>query len=350
MVFKNIASFLESHPLIFIFFSMLQITSMLTAVYLYSSMRVQRIDVEKYRGTTTAFEVEYADGTSFETVAQKIQDIAEQTEYPVANLTVFMDREDRLIAVYRYNADEVDMGEPLQNPNDILLDAAYAKAQGIAVGDTITVLNRSFTVSGLTLPDGSSKTAYQMAYDELEKSDTVYKLQVQSAKLPTNYEAEAFAALLGETFDNAAVIPPQPRNYTDEYGFDAQLSVSFSVLLLVILNISFLYQYILMKRKNKFAVFSICGCKTAQAFWILLAEVLIYFLCHLGVTAVIWFGFLKNLLIREDIAVAGFTELGAAELLIPMAVYLAGILLIFVPKLIKYARQTTVRLLYSENK
>ena len=62
----------------------------------------------------------------------------------------------------------------------------------------------------------------------------------------------------------------------------------------------------------------------------------------------ILFGFLKNLLIREETAEAGFTELGIAELLIPTAVYLAGVLCIFVPKLIKYARQTTVRLLYSE--
>lgn len=349
MVFKNIASFLKSHPLIFIFFSLLQITSMLTAVYLYSSMRARRVDLEKYRGTTSVFEIEYADGTPFETVAQKIQDIAVQTEYPVANLKVFADKEERLIAVYRYNADEVDMGRPLQNPNDILLDASYAKAHNIAVGDTVTVLNRPFTVSGLTLSDGTSKIVYQPGYDALEQSDTIYKLQVQTAKLPTKYEAEAFAALLGETFENAAVFPPQPRNYTDEYGFDAQLSVLLFVLLLVILNISFLYQYILMKRKNKFAIFSICGCKTVRAFWILLAEVLIYFLFHSGIAAAIWFGFLKNLLIREETAAAGFTELGGVEWLLPMAVYLAGILLIFVPKLIKYTRQTTVRLLYSEN-
>ena len=81
MVLKNIASFLKSHPLIFVFFSLLQIASMLTAVYLYSDTRANRVVLEKYRGTTSVFEIEYPNGTSFETVAQKIQDIAVQTKY-----------------------------------------------------------------------------------------------------------------------------------------------------------------------------------------------------------------------------------------------------------------------------
>ena len=347
MVLKNIASFLKSHPLIFVFFSMLQIASMLTAVYLYSDMRAKRVDLEKYRGTTSVFEIEYPNGIAFETVAQKIQNIAVQTKYPVANITVFADRENQFIADYKYNAANVDMGKQLQNPNDILLDAGYARENGIEVGDTLTALNRSFTVSGLTLPTPGVETVFEIGYGALEKSDTVYKLGIRLENLPTKYETEAFSTLLTETFD-AAVLPPQPRNYTDEYGFDAQLLISFSVMLLVILNVSFLYQYILIKRKNKFAIFSICGCKRSRAFFILLAEILCYFLFHLGITAAIWFGFLKNLLIREETAEAGFTELGIVELLIPAAVYLAGVLCIFVPGLIKYARQTTVRLLYSE--
>jgi len=348
MVLKNIASFIKSHPLIFIFFSLLQVTSMLTAVYLYSDLRADRVDMEKYRGTTSVFEIAYPNGTPFEAVAQKIQDLAVQTEYPVANITVFADRENQFIADYKYNAANVDMGKQLQNQIDILLDAEYARKNNIAVGDAFTALNRSFTVSGLTLPTPGVETVFEIAYGALEKSDTIYKLCIRLENLPTKYETEAFSALLTEAFDGASVMPPQPRNFTEEYGFDAQLSISFSVMLLVILNISFLYQYILMKRKNKFAIFSICGCKSSRAFCILLAEILCYFLFHLGITAAIWFGFLKNLLIREETADAGFTELGFAELLIPTAVYFAGVLLIFVPKLIKYARQTTVRLLYSE--
>lgn len=341
MVRKSIVSLMKSHPFIFIAFSLLQITSILAAVFLYGNFRAQRIVQEEYRGVTSTFEVLYGDGVGMQKIQDSIQKVMTQAEYPVANITVLLDADNRVVAKYRYNAAEVDMGAPLKNNDDILLDSLYAKDNEIAVGDKVTFLNREFTVCGLTLPLNRNTAVKEIRYDALNGTDKAYQLDIQLQNLPTKNTAERFSSYLYETFDGASVFDPAERNYADEYGFDAQLFLSFSVMLLVVFNISFLYQYILMKRKNVFAIYSICGCTKKKAFFLLLSEVACYFLAHTAVALAVWMLFLKNALIEDAV------KLGILDMLIPVFIYFGFMLVIFVPKLMKYARQTNMKLLHS---
>lgn len=344
MAHKSISSLVKNQPLIFIFFSLLQIISILAAVYLYSNVRAQRIEQTSYNSAASRYEIIYNESVSFYEVKDSIEKTVAQDEHTVSNITLLIDKENKITANYVYDASQVDFGEQLKNNTDILLDSLYAKDNNISIGDKITFLNREFIVSGLTLPSGRDTAFKEIAYSSLNDNDKIYKLDIKLANLPTKWAVKNFSSFLYETFDGADIVNPQERNYLNEYGFDSNLLISFAAMLLVIFNISFIYQYILMKRKDKFVIYNICGCTKMKSFLILFSELLCYFILHLFIALAVWYGFLKNLLIDNSI------KLGLLDILIPILIYFVFVLVVFIPKIIKYSRQPTIKLLYSEKK
>ncbi|MEG2396907.1 MAG: FtsX-like permease family protein, partial [Oscillospiraceae bacterium] len=280
----------------------------------------------------------------FQEIRNNIEKTVNQTECPVSNITLLIDEENKIIANYKYNASQVDLGEPLKRDNEILLDTLYAKDNNISVGNKVTLLNREFTVAGLTLSPGKDIAFNEVTYNALTDSDGIYRIDVRLKQPPNKKTSERFLGFLSQNFSGGSVMPPGERNFSSEYGFDSQLLISFSVMLLIIFNISFIYQYILMKRKDKFVIYNICGCTKTKSFLILFSEIMSYFGLHLVLALAIWFGFLKSLLIGKEIA------FGFLDVAIPILVYLGFMLIVFVPKIIKYSRQTTIKLLYSEKK
>lgn len=344
MIHKSIFSLIKNQPLIFIFFSLLQIISILAAVYLYSSVRVDRITQMQYNEATSKFEINFNEGAAFKDVKSNIEKTAHQAEFPIFNITALIDEENKITANYNYDPTLVDLGERLKNNNDILIDSLYAKDNNISIGDKIILLNREFNVSGLSIPFSRNFIFNEILYSSLNNDDKIYKLDIKLKNLPKKNESENFFAYLTENFVGADITPPEERNYLNEYKFDSQLLISFSVMLLVVFNISFIYQYILMKRKNKFVIYNICGCTKTKSFLILFSEILCYFIAHLLTALAVWFAFLKKLLIDEP------ENLGFMDTAIPIFIYFGFMLIVFIPKIIKYSRQTTIKLLYSEKK
>ena len=341
MVKKNITSLIKNQRLIFIFFTLLQTVSIIAAIYLYCDVRAYRIDLSRYDDAASLFEVSYEGGIEFATVKEAVEKVYYQKDYPVFNINIVLDEMDKITANRNFGLTRVTTGKYPENQNDILIDSFFARDNSVSLGDKVEFLNREFTVSGTVLTQTRDKAYREIAYSSIKDSDKIHKLNIKFDGLPSTSQVEGLTAYLYETFSDADITPPEPRDYLKEYGFDSRLLISFSLLILVVLNISFLYKYILLKRKDRFAIFRICGCKKSKAFFILLNEVLIYFIVDFIAALVIWYAFLKRLLIGESIT------LSILDTIIPSAVYLVLMLAVFIPNVMKYTAQTTVGLLHS---
>lgn len=343
MVFKNISTLIKTQPVLFTLFSLLQIISIITAIYLYSDVRSQRIELEQYKGTTSTFELIYEEGISFSDIKFNIEKI-KQNETAVSNITVLLDKENNVIADYNYNSAQVDLGQPLKEPGDILLGELYATNNNIKIGDEVKFLNRKFKVVGFFLPLSIEEENKQILFSSICSEDRVYHVRIKLQEIPTKREKENFTELLYNTFNEAEIIVPEERNYIEEYKFDSQLLISFSVFAVVFFNISFIYKYILLKRKMNFAIYSICGCTRIRIISILFLEAFCYFIVHLMISMFLWYGFIKDLLIDTSIS------LGVIDSFIPIVVYFVFSFAIFGGSIVNYSKQTTLELLHSEKK
>ena len=343
MVFKNISILIKRQPMLFTLFSLLQILSIITVIYLYSDVRSQRIELEQYKGTTSTFELIYEDGVYFSDIKSDIEKL-KQNQTAVSNITFLLDKENNIIADYSYNSSQVDLGQPLKESEDILLGELYATNNNINIGDEIEFLNRKFKVVGLFLPISIEAENKQILFSSIYNDDTIYQMQIKLRDIPTKREKENFTEFLYNTFDEANIIVPEERNYIDEYKFDSQLLISFSVVILVFFNISFIYNHILMKRRINFAIYGICGCKRIRIISILFLEVLCYFVVHMIISILLWLCFIKKFLIDESI------YLSLIDIFIPIMVYFVFSFAVFGVSMMNYSKQRILELLYFEKK
>ena len=143
---------------------------------------------------------------------------------------------------------------------------------------------------------------------------------------------------LEELFPEAEVFGPKARDLNFEYGFDYMVLISILAVLLVLVNISFLYTFFLGKRKRAFCAYRLCGCGKTRLFFMLLCELLAIVLLCVVATLLLWACVFRPFLFPG-------LKLKLVRVLIPIGCYLLCVLLVFVPKFKSYADQSVVSLL-----
>ena len=138
---------------------------------------------------------------------------------------------------------------------------------------------------------GLSST-FNFTYKSMPKTATFRWAYVVLDDIPTQQRIEEINNKIQEIFgsDTPVTLPAVPDLLTVQFN-RISYSISFAVILIIVLNVSFVYMYVLEKRKNWLYVMKFCGCKQKQCIMIFMLEILlIVAACLLAGTLIFKYG------------------------------------------------------------
>lgn len=178
------------------------------------------------------------------------------------------------------------------NPNN---EEISEKFGSVKLGDKISVNGDEYTVAIL---DSNSflDFPYNSAGDEF-----ICTIVFADLKKPcTPKQSTEIENKLKEIFgEDQEISPPQPRVLEELQNIQLAYSITAAVIIMIILNISRVYSYVLTYRKKPFAVMNICGASKEKIFLIYLTELMLTLIVTFGIALLIF-----HTLILQPIAVS----------------------------------------------
>lgn len=335
MVVSNIKSLVTRHPVIFISLSLFYIVTIMSFMFAYCNGREAKSYDAYYKQSASRFQV------GFETPAPLGAGTFDELKAGgnIEKIQVYYD-EERVLSAFPWGKSPVAyMGRKLTDGEEgrsVILPGFIWVRNDLKLGDQFNILGEDYEIVGLRDIAEYIEIPFN---DYTQKTYDVYGVDVTLEYLPSESETNQFMGLLGKVFgSNSYVIPPDKRDYSTEHSISSKSIQLFLVLSLSVINIFFLYTYMLGKRKTDYAVARICGCSVGRGFLILLAEFIIYEVIYM-LLSMVTFSFLGGMLFKN-----GYYSVQISDMLIACAIYFGITLLIFMPKFYKYSKTVIVQL------
>lgn len=272
MLFLSIRNFVKEQRLLFVLFMLLQITVAIGIQYTYFTHRQNEYSTLMYVKKAATFHVAYDEGIALGEVCDILKDKQELNGVKI-NTTVFYLSDDYSVGSQRTGVmASPQFGREIQTGSEATAAMKFSAAENIFLGDAITVCGRDYTIVGI---DGWLDFC-EVPYYSLQHTDTVYKMSYTLEALPTKLEAFSFKDALSELFPDAFVEMPEKRDISTEYEFDSAVVRSYLLFALSLLNVMVVFRYILIKRRNIYAVSVICGASPLKISLYISFEYLVY--------------------------------------------------------------------------
>lgn len=345
---KMFRTFVIEEKLIFSLFCICQIVSILCMVFV-SGVIASRIEYNN------SFDLEYRQfsielgktTTSIEKLVREFEQLRKDNS-DIDNATIWIKNKDVLIKsnlMYQEPSPlYIDIGNYFtkknisSKENVILINQELTQSNKVyEIGDYLKINNKRFRVVGAFSNDYFEIPIHCVSeIDEILQMDLVFKKPIDK------WQLNKYEKVIKETFKpNSITLPKElPMGKLTENIFQ-NVSVLF-IALLAILNFSFLYSYLLNKRKYQYAVFRLCGCSTRLGSFLLIVELLsisliLYIIC--GLLFHICFSWIYPFM-SENISYA----LNFSDYIEVAAVYILVLLLVFIPIIIKYGKKTPIEI------
>lgn len=163
---------------------------------------------------------------------------------------------------------------------------AYSEEYGkeLKVGDKIEINGIEYEVAMLQ-PD---VVAFDIPYAAMQDDFLCTIVWVSTKEVCSAERCEEINRKIEELFETDNYVPPQPVELEELQNINMAYTVTAAVILMVLLNISRIYTYVLSYRKKSFAVMSICGASKNKIFAIYLIELLLTLAVTYGVGVLVF--------------------------------------------------------------
>ena len=155
--------------------------------------------------------------------------------------------------------------------------------QTIQTGDRVTIGKTEYTaveVKNRSSMPPNAQTSLSLMANAIDDSFKVDSFQMLLTDKAGAEEIARIQQKIAEVFGDEMpeVTPPQPKPLMEKQFNNMIYVLSFMIIVVVILNVSRLYTFIMSTRKKSLAVFSICGASRRTIFAIYIAEILLMLL------------------------------------------------------------------------
>lgn len=338
----NIRCNLAAHRMVFILYNISMIASLmlLLLVWVYAEcMKTADNGTVENR----AFTVTFDESVSFSEITRISGDILSDT---LQSYRVYMPEnclnDDRIVqysngyesgaglndTLYYSKSVDAYIGDSCNAPEQIMLGSdSYVMGQ-YKIGDTIECFGKNYTVCGFVL-ESFNVVSLPPADISINKIDFI------AEKLPNISEAEAMSAHLQNAFsDMECSVSVPPKINTDTDYITSSLAIIFIIIsVFAFLNVSFLYKYIIEKRRKNYAIFRLCGCQAKTATYLLIGELFILYVFEYLVSVLLFKLFFVDILFKNVLVVDKIqNEILTMNNLMKMFVFsLLAFLIAFIP-------------------
>jgi hypothetical protein len=345
IIISNIKQFITTYRLIFVLFIISQLVSTLSIMFVYSVVVSQQKEERDYNQRIRTFTVEPMTGFD-RLLDRKLYEIMDEKNDFIRDITVKLGDTVNIHAKFTYPSSSpfyVSYGKYfteedfLRGVKQVILSDRLTEGQK-KVGDTFTINNREYEIIGMF----SGAHYHEIPYKSIEDYNSISLIEIVLEEVPNKKDVEQWREYLHGKFPDAIIAVPEVQNL-QYVAVNLYRSVSSIFIgLLAVLNFSYLYRYILLKRRGQYASLRICGCSIFKGALIYLSEVLFLSITQFGFSSIIFqaaiFPLSSNF--HENLKYM----LSPGDYLFLFAVYLTVILLVFTPIIIGFSRQKPVEL------
>ncbi|OQA47889.1 MAG: FtsX-like permease family protein [Firmicutes bacterium ADurb.Bin300] len=301
MLVKNMFIFIKNHTLFLSLFSIMQIFSILLIIISYCQYRESVLANKAYYKETATFSVDCS-GVTFTEIEAYIDDICNEKAIAAKTVRVFLDFDFNSDVLYLPLGMDYIIGNGEGFSSDvtpqIIIPLVVLGEINSTVGEKIEINGQLFSVVGCY--NVNEYSAVNRA--AIKAADKVLKIEVAANSLPTKKEIEKFNEHTYSFLPFSTISNPRERNITSEFGFNSDYINSIILLLLAIINISYVYNYILRQRKYILTIYRSCGCSLKRMFVLCFSEFLMYFIITAVLAIFIFHFFIKKTLFSEAVS------------------------------------------------
>lgn len=143
----------------------------------------------------------------------------------------------------------------------------------VEVGDKVDLYGTEYTVAIVDKDVALLNIPYAAVEDDFMIVSVWARIKEVCSAERSNEIKNKITELFELGDDN--VVPPQPRVLREQQNVNLAYSVTAAVMLMLLLNISRIYMYVLSRRKKSLAVMSICGASKNKLFGMYLIELMV---------------------------------------------------------------------------
>lgn len=163
------------------------------------------------------------------------------------------------------------------------------------IGDKVKLGNKEYTISII-----DENVAYiNIPYNTIPDDFIISYIWVYTVEPCTPKESAEISEKIKELFQTEYFDPPEPRVLDEVQNIQLAYGITAAVIIMIILNISRVYSYVLTYRKKPFAIMNICGASKRKIFIIYLVELMLTLIVTFGIALLIF-----HTLILQPIAVS----------------------------------------------
>lgn len=291
VLLANIKRFIQKSTLLFAVFMITQTISVIALEYSFLSFRNQQIEYSTYSSGVASFTVNFEEGTTFLEVSDRIDAIKNivPSEMKQSYITVPNKCETRAYVFGQYQS--VLYGNDIKSQDDIVIAHNEYQNNQVGIGDTVKIGDDIYNVVGVRLFDYA-----EIPFQSIKNKDIVEKLVIETQTIPDNKEIASITEALQNNFSEFSVLAPSERNMLSEYSLDSKTLTTFVLLILAMINISYIFKVVISKRNSYYAISLCCGSTFRRMRTSLIAESLIYGFFAIVIGTVIFKLGLENVL------------------------------------------------------
>ena len=163
------------------------------------------------------------------------------------------------------------------------------------IGDKVKLGNKEYTISII-----DENVAYiNIPYNTIPDDFIISYIWVYTVEPCTPKESAEISEKIKELFQTEYFDPPEPRVLDEVQNIQLAYGITAAVIIMIILNISRVYSYVLTYRKKTFAIMNICCASKRKIFLIYLVELMLTLIVTFGIALLIF-----HTLILQPIAVS----------------------------------------------
>lgn len=187
-----------------------------------------------------------------------------------------------------------------QNSNKNIMRISTSDCESVfgkkpVVGDKVNLGDKEYTISIID----EDVAGIDIPYNSIPDNFLINTIAVFTVEPCTPKESTQISEKVNELFGIDNFDPPTPRVLEELQNIQLAYGITAAVIIMIILNISRVYSYVLTYRKKPFAVMNICGASKGKIFLIYLTELMLTLIATFGVGLLIF-----HTLILQPIAVS----------------------------------------------
>lgn len=333
---NNLKQFIVSYRLIFVLFMMSQVVSTLAVMYLYGNISFLQKESIEYNESIRTFTINPV--SKFDSSLDKhLTDITKEKKDLIRHITVELDGPVRAFFTYPrtnsvsfgrfFNENDFNLGKKQIIIGDNLVEGSKK------VGDIFALDDQHYEIIGIYF----FGSYHEIPYKSIENTESITAVSLVLEEAPDQKQVVDWLEYLHSKFPNAIISEPELPDLEDSARNLYEQISYIAIGLIAVLNFSYLYRYILLRRKDQYATLRICGCSNIKGTAIYLIEVLVLSTAQFIFSGIVFHSLASPLftVINENLKYV----LGIGDYLTLYVIYTGVILLIFTPTIAGYSRQ-----------